>query len=288
MSLRTSSVLISLEITQWTARKLDRAAGRELCESKSAQTDAARVNKVLINPKHLKPIARIVNSARNFHYANTLPWEKKGADILPSAMYFEYMPKIGELRNTFHNMVNEFVNDLPTMIEQRERELGEMFNPDEYPTAHQVRDKFSFEIEMNPIPTSSDFRVDIPDQELEEHKKNLTERMEAANKAAEHELFARMYQLVAKVVMTLIDPGKIFRNTLILNPMELARKASKMNVNNNADINKLATELDTLCSKVTIDALRDEEQYKYRKDTAALFQNMLTDIENAYNRSINQ
>jgi hypothetical protein len=285
MSLATSTILVTLNITQWTARKLDRNASNDLCDSKEAQRGSGNFNKLLIPKAHLKPIQRVVNSIRNYHYANTLPWEHKGADILPSRMYMDYMRDMGNLKTKFELSVSEFVTDYPTIIQQVEKSLGKLFNAEDYPTANQVRSKFSMKIDANPVPTVTDFRVDLNQEEIDKIKQDLGARLDAANNAAVNELFARLYTATAKAVITLKDPTKIFRNTLILNIIELARKIPKLNYTNNTYIDSLADQLNTLSSNVEIEGLRDDDRLNYRESIASDYEGILNNIEAAYNRS---
>ncbi len=285
MSLKTKSVLVSLGLTQWTARKLDREASNELCATKGAAQGAGRFNKVLIRPEHLKPIQRMVNSIRNYHYANTLAWEHKGADILPSGMYLEYRKEMNNFETKFNALVREFITDYPIMKQQVEQRLGELYNEDDYPSPEAVASKFSMHIDITPVPDTADFRVDLDDQEVQEMKDSLAARLEVANLAAEHELFARLYTTIAKTVVTLRDPNKIFRNTLILNALELSRKAPKLNVNNNEKINDIAVDILNLSKRTDIASLRDVDELDYRMDTADKYEDLLTRIETAYEES---
>ncbi len=285
MSLSTSSVLVSLKITQYSARKLDREASIDLCESKEASSDSGNFHKILIPKVHLQPIQRMVNAIRNYHYATTLPWEHRGADILPSKMYLTYVKEMGNLKTQFETLVNEFITDYPIIIKQVEKQLGHLYSESDYPNAELIRKKFSIGVDITPIPNVADFRIDLEHAEVEKIKSDLGTRLEAANNVAEQELFARLYTSVAKAVITLKEPGKIFRNTLILNMLELSRKAPLLNINDNVDITNQSKDLKSLCEKVNIDELRNNEDFDYRLDQASKFELILTKIEEAYNRS---
>jgi hypothetical protein len=285
MSLSTSSMLVSLKITQYSARKLDREASLDFCESKSATADSGNFNKVLIPKVHLQPIQRMVNSIRNYHYATTLPWEHRGADILPSKMYLTYIKEMGNLKTQFETLVDEFITDYPIIISQVQQQLGSLYRESDYLDVEVIRDKFSIGVDITPIPNVADFRIDLEHAEVEKLKSELGARLDAANNVAEQELFARMYTSVAKAVITLKEPGKIFRNTLILNMLELSRKAPLLNINDNADINEHSANLKSLCEKVDINELRNNEDINYRLACADDLELILTDIEEAYNRS---
>ena len=286
MALSNSAMLIALNLTQWSARKLDREASNELCESKDATRGSGNFNKILIPKVHLQPIQRMVNTIRNYHYSTTLPWEQSGADILPSRMYMGYMQEMGNLEIQFNELVDEFCTDYPIIIGQVQQQLGNLYRESDYPNVDYIRSKFSMKLDVTPIPNVSDFRIDLEHAEVEKIKANLGDRLQAANNAAEQELFARLYTATAKAVITLKEPGKIFRNTLILNILELSRKVPDMNINDNSDLNHLAKSLTTFCEHVDIANLRDINQLDYRLASGKSVERILEDIETAYNRSM--
>ncbi len=65
--LQDAGILVTLTLTQWQARKLDKAVSIEVCNNKGADTDSGNFKKD-INPKiHLLKISKTVNMIRNFH-----------------------------------------------------------------------------------------------------------------------------------------------------------------------------------------------------------------------------
>src|SRR6185369_3013865 len=92
--LAEKAVLASLNISQWSGRKLDRKITDEVNESHGAVADAGRYNKLLVAKVTLDPIQQIVGEARSYHIRMTLPWSDSGTRILPSALYLEYTKKI--------------------------------------------------------------------------------------------------------------------------------------------------------------------------------------------------
>ena len=83
-NLSNRAMLCTLSISQWSARKLDKAATNKTTSDAGASTDAARVNKFLLAGQDgsLKEIAKIATQARSVVYELTQPWDKAGATIL--------------------------------------------------------------------------------------------------------------------------------------------------------------------------------------------------------------
>jgi hypothetical protein len=125
MAIQDSAMLVNLTITQWSARKLDRSTSYEVCDAKHADHDLGRFNKQIIPKRYLKNIQQIVNKTRNYHYSNTLPWQHKGADLLPGRHYMKYVKNMGRLREKFEQAVNDFLDNYPTIIQQVQNNLND-------------------------------------------------------------------------------------------------------------------------------------------------------------------
>jgi hypothetical protein len=73
-------MLVELEPSQWTARKLDKSTTDEVLKGKQAgDKGAALLNKnLLAGRKELEVINQIVGEARTYVYDRTLPWSDSG------------------------------------------------------------------------------------------------------------------------------------------------------------------------------------------------------------------
>jgi hypothetical protein len=282
MALQNSAMLVSLTLTQWSARKLDRNTSYEVCKAKHADQDLGRFNKQIVPKKYLKNIQQLSNRIRNFHYSNTLPWQHKGSDLLPGRHYMKYAKRMGELKEKFNEAVNEFLTAYPTVIKQVQNNLNDLYDDTDYPTVEQIRKKFTMDIKMTPVPSSGDFRIDINQKELDKLKTQLDEQIEQASKLAQQELFSRLYSSLAKAVLTLRIPGKIFRNTLILNIEDICRKIPTMNFNDNERLDSIAELILNDLARVDMDELRDKDDISYRLQIADQLEVALKQVEQIY------
>jgi len=277
MPLEDSGILISLKLRQWSARKLDKPISKEICEAKKADQGSGSFNKQIIPKKYLTSINQLVNEIRNYHYENTLPWNHKGADLLPSRNYFKYTTAMGDFQDKFDKEVNEFITHYDTVIQQVHNNLNELYKKQDYPSVKDLRAKFHMEINATPIPKAGDFRIDINKKELTKLQENLQEKLLEAEQAAETELFNRLYTTLAKAVITLNDPNKIFRNTLIFNIETICRQIPNMNIKNNEKLNELAKTILAFCEPIDIDSLRTD--LGNRTSCFRSLSNYLNDVE---------
>jgi len=278
--LQDAGLLVTLTLRQWQARKLDRKTSLEICQNKGAQIDSGNFHKVLISKHHLQPITQIVNKIRNYHYANTLAWSHKGVDFLPSKHYMTYMDKMGTLKDKFEIEVEKFIKIYPNLAKDTALELQSLYDADDYPSAEAVRERFFMDIALTPVPSSGDFRIDLPSKEMKKIKEKLDVSLKEAGHAAALDLYSRFYTSLAKACLTLADPNKIFRNTLIFNIEDIATKVKTMDITENATLQTLAKDAHDLCNTIEIDKLR--ESIESRKYALKEFKEILALVETAY------
>jgi hypothetical protein len=278
--LQDAGILITLTLRQWQARKLDRKVSLEVCEDKGAAINSGNFHKILISKHHLQPITQIVNKIRNYHYANTLAWSHKGIDFLPSKHYMTYMDAMGTLKDKFETEVEKFIKIYPTLINDSALELQSLYNADDYPSAETIRERFFMDINATPVPQSGDFRIDLPAKEMDKIKQKLDLSLKKAEYTAALDLYSRFYTNLAKTCLALADPNKIFRNTLIFNVEDIAKKIETMDITKNDTLLILSKETLALCSLIQIDKLREDTNY--RGNICLEFKTLLTSVEVAY------
>ena len=83
-SIGSSSMLVELNISTWTGRKLDKRASREVAQLNHADTGIANVHKKLLgNCDELMAVQKYTANVRNLHYSMTMPWSDTGLRLLP-------------------------------------------------------------------------------------------------------------------------------------------------------------------------------------------------------------
>ena len=104
-------MLARLNISQWSARKLDRSATSKTTNEAGAKADAARVNKFLLsgNDTGLKAIGAIATAARADYYALTAPWTDNGDRVLTADAWKELNSKLSAHSLTYAAAVDDFI-----------------------------------------------------------------------------------------------------------------------------------------------------------------------------------
>ena len=180
----SNALLVYLNTSMWSARKLDRTATHEVTENHAASSDAGRFNKQLLAKEALAPITQIASAARQYLYDNTRPWGDNGDRIMSITNYFIVPERLRQYKVEFNAAADALE---ATYTEQRERSrlrLNTLFHDSDYPQASEIRRKFSMDFGIMPLPSAGDFRVNLPDEALEEARaeieKTVSDRMTTA------------------------------------------------------------------------------------------------------------
>lgn len=266
-NLNEKAMLVRLTIRQWTARKLDKKVTQETNEAHGAKPDAGRYHKQLVEKQNLKEIIKIVNSARTFHYENTLPWLDEGARILTAANFLDYSTEIRNYEGRFNSAVREFLNKYQVYVEQSRISLNGMFNEADYPSPKEINRLFEFSVDILPVPDSGDFRVSLNRDEIARIQAAIEAKNMAAMEIAAKDLWDRLYASVYHIKERLYNPEGIFRDSMISNLQELCDLLPKLNINNDPNLNIMANEAKATLN-VAPDLLRNNTGV--RQDTAAV------------------
>ncbi|BCO09301.1 hypothetical protein GF1_16770 [Desulfolithobacter dissulfuricans] len=247
-SLTEKAMLVTLSISQWTARKLDKEVTETAAEQYHADTRAGRYNKLLVPKKALAMITTCANAARKFHYEQTLPWHDNGARILPAENYLHYSQNMQDLKLKFEKAVAEFLQRYDEYREEAKLLLGNMFRYADYPTWEKLEEKFKFSVSVSPLPSGQDFRVGIADEEIRRIQQDLEARLVDAQVEAMKDLWQRLYKAVSHMADKLTDLDGRFKNSLVGNLCDLVDLLPRLNLTNDPVLEQMRRDVEeSLC-----------------------------------------
>jgi hypothetical protein len=264
--LKQKAMLAKLSITQFSASKQDKTATDSVKEKFQTGNDAGRYQKALIARDAIKAVSSAANEARIFHYAQTLPWKDDGARILPAANYLQYSEGMRAKKATFQAAVQKFIASYPDLIEEAKTRLAGLFNASEYPDASSITDKYSFDVQIDPLPQAADFRVDLNSAEVEHIRKEIEARNNQAQAAATLDLWKRLNTAVSAMSERLNDPKAVFRDSLVSNIEEITEIIPRLNLTDDPALNRLTEEARTKLTANPPEKLRTD--INTRKETA--------------------
>ena len=254
--LSRKATLVSVVISQWTARKLDKKITREVIESRGAAADAGRFNKLLIEAERLAELGSLVSQARHLHYRYTKPWCDEGMRILPNTLHAKFAEEFRKIKRDFHDAADKFCRDYPDYVKERAKALNGLFDPADYPDPKEIRSKFQLDTKTFPVPDAGDFRSDVLDQDtIEDIRRELTETSEQVLSDAMRHSIDQIVKIVGHMSEKLQEykPGKpakgqqqkktFFTDSLVENVRELADLLPAFNLTSDPKFDQIAARI---------------------------------------------
>lgn len=263
MSISNSSVLVELNISVWTANKLDRSATAKVTADNNASSNAAKVHKNLMEGTSMRNnIANLATAARAWHHLRTLPWTDGGARLLPTSLFLDYKPQMNMFRTQFDTMVNEFVANYPALVQTAKNYLGDLFNADDYPSPDEVRSKFDFKLSFSPVPEAGDFRLDVPASALAELSQQYEDNFNKRMGEAMREPWAKLRKTLVTMAEKLTDKEgdertKRYHDSLVDNIKEMCEMLTHLNVTKDPKLEEARREVEKMLAHTSMDLIRE-------------------------------
>jgi hypothetical protein len=269
MSITSSAVLVEMNISVWTANKLDKGATEKVVSDNAAVQNAAQVRKNLMAGTTLrKDIADYAAGCRLWHNTRTLPWADKGARLLSTSLFMDYKSEANVRRDTFNKMADNFIQQYPALVQTANNYLGTLFNPEDYPSVDEVRDKFGFRLVFSPVPESGDFRLQVAEQDLndlrQQYESNFNDRLAEAMR----EPWDRLHKLLTGMSEKLTDVDgedetkKRYHDTLITNAQSLCSMLTHLNITKDPKLEQARRDLELTMLGADIDAIKESPEVR--------------------------
>jgi len=267
VSINSEALLVSVKISQWSARKFDKEASEDTNQRFGAKEKAGRFNKQLISKEALSEVARAATAIKNYMYKVTLPWSNTTKQhLLSSTLYFEFTQKMRELTAEFDSAADRLTTQYGTLVQDAVLRLNGLYKSSDYPDPADIREKFSVEVEMVPVPESGHLLLDIEKRELEKIKVDLDTRVASKVDKVKREAWDRLYGVVKAMADRLSDKDAIFRDTLVGNIEDLCDLLPALNATGDPDLEIMRLKVEEELTNYTPKDLRKDPAA--REDTA--------------------
>ena len=264
MSISSSAVLVELNISVWTANKLDKGATDSVLASNSASKDSAQVRKNLMaGTDKRKKISDYAAKARLYHNQTTLSWSDKGARLLPTSLFLDYKSNMNVYQKNMNTMIEDFYVNYADLIDLAKHHMGDLFNPYDYPSIEELRSKFGFRLVFSPLPEGGDFRLDIPKADMEELGEQYESAFNDRLKDAMREPWEKLHKTLIHISEKLTDiegddeTKKRYHDTLITNAQELCGLLTHLNVTKDPMLENARRSLELTMLGVDIEAIKE-------------------------------
>lgn len=267
MSLSDKALLVSLNISQWQARKFDRKVTSDVAYTEGVNPNAGRYNKALLPGESLlMEIHAKTSAVRKWFYTETVPWSIEGTQLLKTTNYMNFTAEFRKHKSEWGTLVDRFVGEYPRLVSEARANLKGLFNEADYPAYGGIAERFRMGVSVMPVPNDS-FWAELGDQELEEVKQGVRQQVEAAQRDAMKEVWARFEERVQLVADKLSDPTAIFKDSLITNTQEMCNLLKRLNITDDPELEAMRSRVEYTLAKANPDMLRLDPHY--RRDAAA-------------------
>ena len=244
------AVLVQLKRSMYSPYKLD--------EAESRAYGAGNVNKHLFEGRanRVRQAISKFSDVRTYFNDNTVPWGT-GVRMLSIDYYFEFTAKLRVLIDDALAAADDLAANWDFEVQADLDRLTKiaaakgnpaLANPDDYPTADEIRSKFGIDVRYMPVPTAGDFRVNISDEDKASLQKQLEDAEDAAAKHVITEMMEPMQRAVEKLSVPIGQDGSIFRDSLIDNIVDVATRMGRANVSDDPAIADKIAELKSLAT----------------------------------------
>lgn len=282
MSITENGMLINLQLGSWTAFKLDKRMSAESAHKNDVKDDKSiRVNKRIIAEEAIKQVEQARNAVRTNFYAMTLAWSDNGDRLLPRMMYLDFMAKHTPLEEAFYEEVRKFHAAYAENRDRAQFQLAAAFNPADYPHPDEIKRKFYCRMDISPLPTADDFRVNLGNAELNVIKDQIEAKTMDRIQAAQAEVIERIEKVVTNAVERMdaqvtADPEKRLpplHQSTFDNMIELVNMLPKLNITGDPNVKATGKRLHKLLS-----SYNEADELKGKPDECQVVKDELEEI----------
>ena len=262
------ALLVQLNVSQWTARKGDKKATKQVLDTNGAAGKTGNFHKHLLPMSDsLANIHAMTGDIRKEFYTNTLPWGLENTHMLPTTNYLSFMTTFRKRKSEWDVAVRKFIVDYPHHQTMAQRSLGGLYNPDDYPHVLDLQRKFTMDLVVMPVPPN-DFRLQLADDELAGIHADIQRRIEESSGLAMKEAWQRLYDRVKHMVERLAkldDPKSRFHESTLEHVTELCTILPRLNFTDDPHLEAMRQEVEGKLAGLSKDAVVNDPVFRQTK-----------------------
>lgn len=259
MSIQNRAILVDLTMGKFTNKIEDKEAQQKLIEIYECDKKAISSKKVILS-KPLKPILGVLSQCYTYHIKTTLPWEDRSWRLLPWIKFFDYSEEIRAFKDRLTMSLVELEKTYKDDILNDEPFLKGLQKVSDYPTFEYLARQFKIEMNIGPVNSSDDFRVECEADTLEEVKRSFEKRQEGLLVNITRDLCVRLAEPLKHLVTTLTDTSiKIYHKTLLSNIEDSTKLVASYNLTNDQEIVSIISKINKEILIYNIKTLKIDE-----------------------------
>ena len=250
-NLANRAVVAKMSVHLMSFSERDKKTTRRVNEEflKTSQ-ESGNYQKIRLDRKDLADILSIIDKTRLYFRSQTRPFGDDGVRLLPVSFVYEYTKKMGELKREFEEEVERVSQNWDAIVARQAVRLGDMFNPERYPSSKQVSRKFKMSWSIMPVPDwtqahdenhvllsiQKDIADDIMAQVKEDQERLLFE--------SQIVLWQRLHDVVSKMATRFLNEnGQVYRSALV-NIEKTISIVKELNFTDDPELTAVCVEID--------------------------------------------
>jgi len=244
--LAASGMLVEVRISEWNGQVKDLNVRDKVSSDNNANRSRLQVTKKLFGKGSLlHQINTLSSQIRAYKNDNTLQWVQS-VGLLPATNFYNFNTEIHALVDRWRGLVDKLCTGWDAQLQQiqQDNELGALHNPDDYPTAEELKRKFSIFINFMPVPTG-DWRVQVQADELRELKSHYQAVIEQKTADVNREAWNKAYKVVRGMADKLhSEDVKRWHSSFVTNAKDMCEMLTHLNVTKDPELERARRDLE--------------------------------------------
>ena len=282
-TLTSSATVVALSRSVPSFKRDDKTAARRAAESMGAKRGRYTSNKKLIMCAEHDALVKQSNDIYRFVRDRTMRWGELGQQLLPNEAYTDFDEEIQEMVQKFYDPYKrEFLAAYPAACARSQLSLGDGYDPRLYPSVDQLERKIQVHLAYEPLPSSGDFRIDIPRQAQAEMREGYEKLMQSRLHESMQEIWKRLLKPLKNMSDKLDydDEGKPrnghFQTTIVDNVVQIVDLMKICNFANDPQMDRVQRDLRNALTGVTPEMLKvsDTQRRKTKAEVDSIIKSL--------------
>ncbi len=241
--------------------------------------------------------SQVASEMYQYFVKYTLPHSDDGWRILPNNLYFEVSNKLGDYAASLERFDNNIITNYDAIVDHDidlrrvqwvhaySKAVADNRQPPpkpcvkDYPTLDHIKRLLYVRYYFEPISTANDFRYMVTEQDKTRLSELLTTIEENARVSLYERMLEPMKRFVDKLAVPIGQEGSIFRDSLIGNLNELLCVLPRLNMNNDAHVQKALDDLKALVTPYVFNPSQLREDQTVRDAARAKMEALMSSLE---------
>jgi hypothetical protein len=261
-TLRERAMLVRFATGRWYGRGADDDVVRDVKHRNNALGDVGTFTKRFMQRDRMASIDQAVNDARKIHKQMTRAWGDFGVRMLPATLFFDYKKEMTACEMRFNAAVEEFISRFDEFKAAEKARLNGLFKDADYPSKEDLRRRYYWKLNIDPIPDAEDFRVDLGAEEMSRVRADIEKEVKVAFEGAITEVWEQLFEQVEKIKERLASSDTQVRSVLFDNLKDLIVLLPKFNVLGDPKLTEMGERITKELLSEDLGALREDEKVR--------------------------